>query len=307
MLEKGGFLRHAYNWGRIIGYATMEVVSFVLLAGASAMLKGSRYAGRLAKLVKVIEEVPAIQKVVEGAAKLSKTKAARIIAEQLGTVKKAGKAVLESKPVRMVGKAVGKTAGAAGAIAAAPGRALIKTAEWIRKGIEGLAARYGKSARRVGAAAEVSADAAAAGDAFSQAQARARTLAKEAQAKGGPVVANIGGAGAPHEYPGAINVNNMAVPRKNIPNLVVADGSDVGELFEAGSLDRIEAFRIPSGAIDWNRAAPGSFRALKSGGRFEFAFYGPSPDAEIAEAALRAAGFDRVSVQSKVLITAVKP
>ena len=161
MVEKGSFLRKAFNWGRIIGYATMEVVSFVLLAGASAALKGSKFAARLAKLFKVIEEAPAIQKIVEGAAKLSKTKTAQSIIDKLGVVKDVGKAVVESKPGRVVGKAVGTTAGGAARIAAAPGRGLLKAAEWISEALKGLVRKSGRRAGKVGGRAELAAEAAA--------------------------------------------------------------------------------------------------------------------------------------------------
>lgn len=37
---------------------------------------------------------------------------------------------------------------------------------------------------------------------------RARELARQARARGDPVVANMGGAGESHEFPGSININN---------------------------------------------------------------------------------------------------
>ncbi|TME47197.1 MAG: hypothetical protein E6I56_04845 [Chloroflexi bacterium] len=153
MLEKGSFLHKAFNWGRIIGYATMEVVSFVLLAGATAALKGGKFAARLSKLFKVIEEAPAIQKVVEGASKLSKTKAARVIIDKLGVAADVGKVAIESKPVRAVGKVIGTTAGGVAAIAAAPGRGVLKAAEWMSKGLRRLFGKSAKAERLAGKAA----------------------------------------------------------------------------------------------------------------------------------------------------------
>ena len=160
LVEKGSFLRKAFNWGRIIGYATMEVLSFVLLAGATAALKGSKFAARLAKLFEVIQKEPAIQKIVEGATKLSKTKAAQVIIDKLGAVKDVGKVVIESKPGRVVGKAAGTTVRGVAAVAAAPGRALIKTAEWVSEGFKRLV-RKGRRAGKVGGRAELAAEAAA--------------------------------------------------------------------------------------------------------------------------------------------------
>jgi len=43
MLSTGGLIKRAYNWGRIVGYATMEVVTFILFAGATAALKADKF------------------------------------------------------------------------------------------------------------------------------------------------------------------------------------------------------------------------------------------------------------------------
>jgi hypothetical protein len=141
----------------------MEVISFVLLAGATAALKGSKFAARLAKLFEVIQKEPAIQKIVEGASKLSKTKAAQVIMDKLGVVKDVGKVVIESKPARVVGKAVGTTARGAAAIAAAPGRGVLKVAEWIGKGLKRLIGKSARPAEELGGAAKATSGAAATG------------------------------------------------------------------------------------------------------------------------------------------------
>jgi hypothetical protein len=120
-------------------------------------------------------------------------------------------------------------------------------------------------------------------------------------------VVNLGGAGAPHEPPHGINVNNQAVSRRDIPNLVVADGSDVGALFDAGTVDSVVGHNMAPGVIDWGRAAPGAFRVLRSGGRFEYYWRGANPDAQACAAALRAAGFRDVEVTLDVLVRATKP
>ncbi|MFG1997561.1 hypothetical protein ACGFNU_00245 [Spirillospora sp. NPDC048911] len=136
---------------------------------------------------------------------------------------------------------------------------------------------------------------------------RARALAKAARDAGDEVVANIGGAGASHEPQHAININDQTVPRKGIPNHVEADGSKIGELFEPGSLDRVTGHRMPPGVVNWNEAAPGAFRALRSGGRFEYSWQGGNADAAACAKALEAAGFKDVKVVKDVLVTAVKP
>jgi hypothetical protein len=120
-------------------------------------------------------------------------------------------------------------------------------------------------------------------------------------------VANIGGAGAPHEPPRGINVNNQAVPRRGIPNHVEADGSDIGKLFDPASVDRVEGHNMPPGVIDWERAAPGAYRILRPGGRFEYYWRGANPDAQLCARALRAAGFRDVEVISDVLVKATRP
>ena len=79
---------------------------------------------------------------------------------------------------------------------------------------------------------------------FASQQPKARELAATIAGRGEEVVVNIGGAGAPHEPQGAINVNNQAVARKDIPNLIQTDGSRVGELFAPSSVDRIEGHNI---------------------------------------------------------------
>jgi hypothetical protein len=136
---------------------------------------------------------------------------------------------------------------------------------------------------------------------------RARQFAAQLAADGEPVVVNLGGAGASHEPKNAINVNNMAVGRKNIPNLVEADGGAVGELFEAGTVDRVEGYHMAPGAVDWKRAAPGAFRVLKSGGTVRYDYRGANADAKVAEAELKAAGFQDVKALGDAFVTARKP
>jgi hypothetical protein len=142
---------------------------------------------------------------------------------------------------------------------------------------------------------------------FASQQQRAQQLASAAQQEGREVVANIGGAGARHEPQGAININNQAVARKDIPNLVQADGSRIGELFKPGTVDRVEGHNMAPGAIDWNKAAPGSMQALKPGGKVSYYYRGSNADAKVAETALKQSGFKDVKNVGDVWITATKP
>ena len=140
----------------------------------------------------------------------------------------------------------------------------------------------------------------------------ARTLAKKLADEGKPVVANIGGAGARHEPADAININNQSVARKNIPNLVEADGADIGDLFEPGTVDRVEAHNMAPGVVDWERAAPGINRALKPGGTIKYYTRGPDPDLQIAAQKLRDLGFKDVKAigapgQPPAYIVGTKP
>jgi hypothetical protein len=55
MWDAKGFLRRWYNRGWLIGYATMEIVSLVLPAGAAAAaMKGSKFAGQAARLLNAL-------------------------------------------------------------------------------------------------------------------------------------------------------------------------------------------------------------------------------------------------------------
>ena len=116
----------------------------------------------------------------------------------------------------------------------------------------------------------------------------------------------MGGAGGRHEPANAINLNNQAVPRQGIPNLVQADAADIGSLFPRGVVDRIEGHNMAPGVVDWTRAAPGAFEVLRPGGTFEYYFRGANPDAAVLGDALRKAGFSSVEVTSDVLVRATK-
>ncbi|WP_329101361.1 hypothetical protein OG792_20865 [Micromonospora sp. NBC_01699] len=140
-------------------------------------------------------------------------------------------------------------------------------------------------------------------------RAQARALMRQAQTEGGRVTVNIGGAGAPHEPEGAINLNPQVpgTERRGIPNLVQAPGERIGELFPPNTVDSIVGYRLPPrDVIDWNRVAPGAARVLRSGGTLSISFQGASPAAETLAEALRKAGFRQVSTMSDVVVEAVR-
>ena len=134
-------------------------------------------------------------------------------------------------------------------------------------------------------------------------------IAARVKAENGEVVVNIGGTGAPHEPAHAINLNpNKVATRKGIPNHVAEPGENVGSLFGADSVDKIVGHHLPPTVLNWSEVAPGSFRVLRSGGRFEVYFRGAHPeDAAYLSQSLKEAGFIDVEVISDVVIKAVKP
>jgi hypothetical protein len=124
---------------------------------------------------------------------------------------------------------------------------------------------------------------------------RANILVRGLRRRRLPVVVNIGGAGASHEPANAININNQAVGRNEIPNLIREDGANIGNLFPPGSVDRIEGHNMAPGVVDWNRAAPGCYTVLREGGTFEYYYRGANTDALTLAQALRDAGFRTVT------------
>ncbi|MFZ3167937.1 MAG: DUF4157 domain-containing protein [Candidatus Methanoperedens sp.] len=142
---------------------------------------------------------------------------------------------------------------------------------------------------------------------LSPAATRARDLARQTRAQGKPVIANMGGAGAPHEPPGAININNQAVGRRGIPNHIEADASDIGQLFDAGSIDQVVGHHMPPSVINWQRAIPGIRNALRQGGTFRFDWRGATSEAAQVVRLLQEAGFREVNNIADTLVTAVRP
>ena len=141
---------------------------------------------------------------------------------------------------------------------------------------------------------------------LSPAATRARDLARGIRSRGDPVAVNMGGAGAVHETPGAININNQVVGRRGIPNHVEADASDIGQLFDAGSVDQVVGHHMPPSVINWERAVPGIRSALRSGGTFRFDWRGATPEAVKVAQLLQEAGFREVQNIADALVTATK-
>ena len=136
---KVGFLRTWYNWGRIIGYATMEVVSTILLAGAMAAAKAGKFGARLAKVSEGVKQIPAIAKISDGANKLVNGPVGRRIAEV----------------TRPAASAAKKTAAAVDVVTSAPAKAILGTSTWLAKRAAKLGRRFGWSSERLLAAAEL--------------------------------------------------------------------------------------------------------------------------------------------------------
>jgi len=137
--DKVSFLRKAYNWGRIVGYLTMEVVAALLTGGAIEAAKASGWGARLAKFAKAVSELGPVRKVTGGARAIAKSKVGQKIAELAAPA----------------GKAVKKAGAAADAVTGAPGRAVLKTAEILSERAVALGSRYGWSAQRLEKMAQI--------------------------------------------------------------------------------------------------------------------------------------------------------
>ncbi len=136
----------------------------------------------------------------------------------------------------------------------------------------------------------------------------AQTLVKGLQAESKPVIVNIGGAGAAHEPPDAINVNpNVVAPRKDIPNLVQAKGEEIGDLFEPGQVSKVVGHRLSPPVFNWEQIAEGAHKVLQDGGTFNVNFrWADREAAEKLASALRKAGFRDVRNIGNVVVTATK-
>lgn len=138
-------------------------------------------------------------------------------------------------------------------------------------------------------------------------QLEARGLAQIARARTGKVVVNLCGSG---EVPGAINVNSMVSQQaKGVPNLLKVGAERVGELFPAGTVDKVVANNVILGQVDWMLALSGSAKILRSGGTVAIAPFAAQYAEHVAliEKALIAAGFRNLGRELGYIVTAVRP
>jgi len=140
---------------------------------------------------------------------------------------------------------------------------------------------------------------------------QARRLVTQIRSEGRTVIVNIGGTG---EEAGAINVNPMrgnagGRAGAQIPQLIQAPGEEVGELFDAASVDRVVSNNVPGGTINWSQAARGSHQILRPGGRIIIAPNGRSaPDLAAIQTAFGEAGFRDIQLDpvAKAFVSATK-
>jgi Domain of unknown function (DUF4157) len=141
-------------------------------------------------------------------------------------------------------------------------------------------------------------------------QREAREMVNELRKNGKEVVINLGGEAAESElkqWPYAVNLN--PTPRvAEVPNLVREPAGRLGELFEAGSADKVVSNRLPKSALsgeNLDKVAKGAFDVLRKGGEIDMHIYGGHPG---FQAALERAGFDPANIQneSNSYFTAIK-
>jgi hypothetical protein len=143
-----------------------------------------------------------------------------------------------------------------------------------------------------------------------QLQQRAQVLVEQLRSQGKRVVLNIGGGGASHEPPDAINLN-VQVPgtqRRAIPNLIEAPAESLGSVFPADQVDEIVGFRLAPQTFRWEQIATGAFRILKSRGKVWIQFKWANHEYALRLAkALREAGFEVPSILGDGAVTTIKP
>jgi hypothetical protein len=142
---------------------------------------------------------------------------------------------------------------------------------------------------------------------------RAQAIAKALQARGIPVIVNIGGEAGTEELiafgPDQIALNHqvrMGIAKRFVPNLVKENGERIGEVFGENIIDKVVSRRLDAN-FDVIKLSRGAFRALKPGGTVEMQIF--SNNAAFADAfitALENAGFKNVSADFNVLFKAVK-
>ena len=123
---------------------------------------------------------------------------------------------------------------------------------------------------------------------------------------------NVGGI---LERPDLTSVNNETFqPGANIPNLINADATAIGEIFAPGSANIIVSNRLPiSGISDWNQFSQGAYTVLRPGGTINMGVTvnGGVPDSVLDS--IRGAGFENVEARPiagsswEYRITATRP
>lgn len=82
--------------------------------------------------------------------------------------------------------------------------------------------------------------------------------------------ANIGGGS---ETPSYTNVNpfmeGTGGPTSGVSNHVNATFSEIDQVFQAGTVQRIVSYRLPAGTVNWNASAQSAYRVLADGGTVE--------------------------------------
>ena len=132
----------------------------------------------------------------------------------------------------------------------------------------------------------------------------ASALVRQLRKAGKRIRVNLGGTG---EVADAINLNpNRVAPRADIPNLLQGEGENIGDLFEAGSVDEIVSNRLPPNTINWNQVIPGAAKVLRSGGRIVIKFQGVGEDARIIVEAMKAAKFRNIQNMADAVIEAIR-
>ena len=142
---------------------------------------------------------------------------------------------------------------------------------------------------------------------------RAQAIVKAVQSRGLQVIVNIGGEAGSEEIGlwGAdqIALNpqvRMGMAKKFVPNLVKANGEQIGEVFGPNTISKVVSRRLDAN-FDVNKLAQGAFRVVKPGGTVEMQLFGGDPVFGAAfETALKNAQFRNVENLGNVLFKAVK-
>jgi hypothetical protein len=106
---------------------------------------------------------------------------------------------------------------------------------------------------------------------------------------------NVGGG---FETPEMTNLNpcnpSSGGPSHGIPNHVSGGMEEMGEIFEAGSVDYMMSSKLRFNDVDWNKAARAAASAMRRGGKVEMNVWCDSGEAEKLVIAFQAAGFSDV-------------